>query len=804
MEKRQVRRQKEEVQSSPEPVRSTLPSSPIHNGPSSRSQTDAQRDCEMEPLSGNLPNMILLSMLEQLEAKLDKLQNTLEDMPSRVAGLMEQIWKEKSLDHLENGAVSLEGVSPLMVGDCPLSRSPPINLSVRAKEVNQYPQSTSSPGRDPQPNQCLQPLSPHGHEPQQSQCLQPLSLDGPGPQQDYTGFRCPPPDAQVIPGLPPVFDGHEPQQDHCMQQEPEEHMKKEPLYADSWGAQQNVCPQPLFHKGHELQQNQFRQPVLPDGEGPSELLKQELLWFEGDGQRQNLCRQPAFQEDQSLQLNTCLQVLSGAHEPHQNCKTEPMHLEALSPDRGYKLEPLSPEDYDQNYKQEPLAPENRHENSDLQPTCADAQGPSGASSFLPQNAPDTDGAIARDPFERGNTDADGLLLKAIPAQQSQTESMNGKEKLKASGGRKNFAYKMNERNHQGIQRRENFNNKRLLARQKRISTSLRAYACAECKKAFTGKTRLLLHEQTHTDRYPYTEHEMRFADKATHEKTHKGERPFHCNVCEKSFTQEGNLLKHQRIHTGERPYHCTLCSKSFSRKWTLVRHQSVHTGERPYHCTVCSKGFTLKASLVLHQRTHTGERPYHCTVCSKSFAHQTNLVLHQRTHTGERPYQCTVCSKRFSRKATLVQHQSVHTGERPYHCTVCSKGFTLKAALVRHQSIHTGEGPYHCTVCSKGFTLKASLVLHQRTHTGERPYHCTVCSKCFAHQTNLVLHQRTHTGERPYHCTVCSKRFSRKATLVRHQSVHTDQRLHHCTVCRKGFNLKASLVRHQRTHRRRP
>ncbi|XP_078502627.1 uncharacterized protein LOC144759789 [Lissotriton helveticus] len=805
MEKRQVPRQKGEVQSSPEPVRSTLPSSPIHNGPSSKSQTDAQRDCEMEPLSGNLPNMILLSMLEQLEAKLDNLQNTLEDVPSRVAGLMEQIWTAKGLDHLENGGVSLERVSPVVVRDCPISRSPPINLSVRVKEVNQCLESTSPPGRDPQPNQCLQPLSPHGHEakqsqcpqplsphghePKQSQCPQPLSPHGHGPRLDGTVSRCPPPDVQVIPGepslrLPPVFDdGQEPQQDQCIQlvspveQEQEEHVKKDPLYADSWGAQQNVCPQPLFHEGHEPQQIHCSQPMLPDGEGTSELLKQELLWFDGEGQWQNLCRQPAFQKDQSLQLNTCLQqVLSDAHEPHQNCKTEPMHLETLSPDRGFKLEPLSPEDYDQNYKQEPLHPENQDENSDLQPTCADAQGPSEASSFLPQNAADTDGAIARDPLERGNTDADGLLLKAIPAHQQTTESMNGKEKRKTSGGRKNFAYKMNERKHQGIHRRETFNNKTLLARAKRIRTSVRAYACAECKKTFTAKTRLLLHKQTHTDRYPYTEHEMRVADKATHEKTHKGERPFHCNICEKSFTQKRNLLQHQRIHTGERPYHCTLCSKAFSQK----------------------------ATLVLHQRTHTGEKPYHCTECSKRFPYKVSLVLHQRTHTGERPYHCPVCSKRFSQKGPLVRHQNIHTGERPYHCTVCSKRFSQKGTLVRHQNIHTGERPYHCTVCSKRFSQKGTLVRHQNIHTGERPYHCPVCSKCFANQTNLVLHQRTHTGERPYHCTVCEKRFSRKGTLVRHQSVHTGQRLYHCTLCSKSFDLKTSLVRHQRTHRRRP
>ncbi|XP_078527942.1 uncharacterized protein LOC144802558 [Lissotriton helveticus] len=694
------KRQKGEVQCSPELIRAALPSSCIHNVSSSRSQTDAQRDCEMEPISGNLPHVILLSLLEQLEAKLDKLQNTLEDVPSRVAGLMEQIWIAKGLDYLENGGVSLEMGSPVVVRDCSLSRSRPVNLSVRAKEVNQCLQSTSPPGRDPQPNKCLQSMSPHGHESKQSQCLQPLSPDGLGPQQDCTVSRCSPSSVQVIPGEPslrllPRFDGgQEQQQDQYIQLEPEEHkqwehVKKEPLYVDSWDPQQNICLQPLFHKGREPQRNHCRQPMLPDGEGPTQLLKQELLWFDGEGQQQNVCRKPAFREAQSMQLNTCLQqMLSDAHEPHQNCKIESMHFEALNPDLSYKLTPLSPEDYDHNYKQEPLHHEYRDENSDLQPTCADAQGPSGSSSFLPQNAPETDGAIARDPKEKGNTDADGLLLKAIPAQQSQTESMNGKEKRKDSGGRKNFAYKMNERKHQGIHRRENLNNKTLLARQKRICTSLRAYACAECKKTFTGKTHLLLHEQTHTDRYPYTEHEMRFADKSTHEKTHSGERPFHCNICEKSFTQKGNLLQHQRIHTGEKPHDCKVCAKRFSRKTTLVRHQSVHTGERPYHCTVCSKPFSQKANLVLHQRTHTGERPYHCTVCSKCFAHQGNLVLHQKTHTGERPYHCTVCSKGFTLKAALVRHQVTHTGQRLYHCTVCSKSFDLKASLERHQRTH--------------------------------------------------------------------------------------------------------------------
>ncbi|KAJ1167761.1 hypothetical protein NDU88_008150 [Pleurodeles waltl] len=364
-------------------------------------------------------------------------------------------------------------VSPVTVRDCSFRRSPPINLSVRAKDLNQCLQPTSPHGCEPYQIQCLQPTSPHGCEPhqiqclqptsphwleaQQSQCLQPMYLDGHGHQQDCTISRYPPLDFPVNPGEPnlrltPAFDDEEePQQDQCTQPETEELVKKQ-LYADSWDPQQNICLHLPFHEGHERQQNHCRQPVLPDEKESDERIKQELLCFDGEGPQQTHCRQPAFQEEQSLQHNASLQqVLSDAHEQHQKCKTEPMHPEAQNADQHYMLEPLYPENCDQNYKQEPLHPEDWDKNSNLQPTCTDVQGLSVSCSFLAQNTANTDGAIATDPLERGKSDL--LLLKGIPAQQPQKESMNSKEKLKASGGRKNFTHKINERKHQSIHRK---------------------------------------------------------------------------------------------------------------------------------------------------------------------------------------------------------------------------------------------------------------------------------------------------------------------------------------------------------------
>lgn len=91
----------------------------------------------------------------------------------------------------------------------------------------------------------------------------------------------------------------------------------------------------------------------------------------------------------------------------------------------------------------------------------------------------------------------------------------------------------------------------------------------------------------------------------SHQKTHTGEKSVHCPECGKKYSRKEVLIKHMEEHTGifKKTYSCGFCDKVFRSSYNMQIHRRTHTGERPYRCKVCEFSATTKTQLDKHLKT---------------------------------------------------------------------------------------------------------------------------------------------------------------------------------------------------------
>ena len=173
----------------------------------------------------------------------------------------------------------------------------------------------------------------------------------------------------------------------------------------------------------------------------------------------------------------------------------------------------------------------------------------------------------------------------------------------------------------------------------RTHSGARPYQCrAGCSRQFAQHSTRSYHERTHSDAMQHICADCGLAFKHStmlrlHSRLHSGVRPHKCPSCPKDFHKSSQLIQHVRRHTGERPYVCSTCSRQFSLRTQLVRHENaVHRRLKPFQCSVCDKAFTQSGNLHIHMRVHTREKPFVCPICKFQFSYSSTLKSHMRIH----------------------------------------------------------------------------------------------------------------------------------------------------------------------------
>ncbi|XP_069499119.1 zinc finger protein 391-like [Ambystoma mexicanum] len=611
----------------------------------SSGSSDTPRPHESQPHTGYLPNMALFATLQRLEAKMDHLHSSMEDMPTKVAGLMKHIWLTKGEEYMKDSATLVEKFSPLMGTDHSFSASPP---QVNSGEPSSCLQPIFSHGSDQQVDQRMQPVFTDKQMQQQSQCVQEMLAAGQGPPNQ------------------------------CIQQGSTDGQRR-----------QNQCVKQIF-ADEQRTQNQSIQSGFADWQSPGKHLPLRRVLHVAQGQEQKLCSKPLFpgkkNPDDTVkreplcsgeQVREVSRVLQEAfpdeHVPELNYSIETLCIDEQGQDQNYKLESMFPvgQNQDQNYKLEPLSPDGQvpDQKHNCEPLYPDVQGTLDPLPSLGSYTPSAAGAAFIDSMGKINANPGIPLYNATSDHAARFLREN---ECLIKGGP-----------HTCTNCEKSFIQRSQLLAHMRIHSEGEAFSCNVCGKGCSSQSSLIVHKRTHMSERRYKH--------SQHQKAPTGEMPYKCTDCGKYFRLISQLNVHKRYHTGERPYQCASCDKSFINKAHLDTHQRIHTGERPYQCMLCDKTFTQISHLYIHQRTHTGERPYQCVLCKKNFTQSSSLLTHQRIHSGEKPYKCTECGKHFRRTTHLNQHQRIHSGEKPYRCTECGKDFTDLSNLKRHQRSHLGE-----------------------------------------------------------------------------------------------------------------
>jgi len=105
-----------------------------------------------------------------------------------------------------------------------------------------------------------------------------------------------------------------------------------------------------------------------------------------------------------------------------------------------------------------------------------------------------------------------------------------------------------------------------------------------------------------------------------------------CEMCGGAFKGKQALQRHQRaIHQRDKSDYvaCPVCGKLLPGKYHVQRHMRTHTGEKPFACELCDWRFAQTSQLRTHKIGKHGVMPHTCRVCLTGCKSKAALNKHR-------------------------------------------------------------------------------------------------------------------------------------------------------------------------------